>query len=140
MIERTGPGRFLREPLLAAVCLAAAGCHQVIIDGGLAPTETRYEEEWNLAFAAAIFPAKPVPPTGCNGYFSEVETRHSFLNLVVTTFTMGIISPMESNVVCGAAAGAGSGDTGAAESAAPEPTPAAAVESPAGREDDHGSR
>ena len=113
----------IRLAFVAALSASAAGCHHVIIDGGLEPTETRYDEEWNLAFAAAIFPAKVAPPTGCEGYFSEVETRHSFLNLVVTWFTFGIISPMESRIQCGAPAGGGTdhpdldmtaGDTGSA--------------------------
>ncbi len=100
-MRSTNPGWRWQLVLLASLFAGAAGCHQVIIDGGLEPSETRYDEEWNLAFAAAIFPAKVEPPEGCNGYFAEVQTRHSFLNVVVTALTWGIISPMESRIRCG---------------------------------------
>ena len=88
-------------PVLILLTLSAAGCHHVIIDGGLEPTETRFDEEWNLAFAAAIYPAD-VDATGmCGGNFSRVETRQSFLNLIVATWTLGWISPLEARVQCG---------------------------------------
>lgn len=100
-MKATNAGWLARAALLGGLVLGVGGCHHVIIDGGLEPTDTRYDEEWNLAFAAAIFPAKVPPPTGCAGYFAEVETRHSFLNVIVTGLTWGIISPMESRIQCG---------------------------------------
>lgn len=116
-----GPSRVV---LLAALLLVGSGCHHVIIDGGLEPTEARYDEEWNLAFAVAIFPAQPQPPAGCEGYFSRVETRQSFLNLVVSAITSGIISPMESRVRCGEP-GSGAGDGGPALAGGLQAAPAA---------------
>jgi len=90
-----------RWPLVLAVAGSMSGCHHVVIDGGLEPTGERYDEEWNLAFAAAIYPAQVDASGQCGGYFSDVETRHSFLNVVVTAFTFGIISPMEVRMGCG---------------------------------------
>ena len=107
--------RSIRRPGLWAVAVmatavASAGCHHVIIDGGLEPDGTRHDEEWNLAFAAAIFPAKVDASGYCDGHFADVETRQSFLNVVVTAFTWGIISPMETRIGCGVP---GSGSQGA---------------------------
>jgi len=90
-----------RWVLVLALPSAASACHHVVIDGGLEPTGERYDEEWNLAFAAAIYPAQVDASGQCGGYFSDVETRHSFLNTVVTAVTFGIISPMEVRMGCG---------------------------------------
>lgn len=110
--------RAARAVLLAVAVGGSAACHHVIIDGGLEPTQQRHDEEWNLAFAMAIFPAKVDARTYCDGYFSQVETRHSFLNLVVTGFTLGVISPMESRIQCGAPSAAGGGGASAPASPA----------------------
>ena len=89
--------RGLRFSVLGGLAVATAACHHVIIDGGLEPTETRYDEEWNLAFAAAIYPAQVDANDRCGGHFSRVETRQSFLNFIVAAWTVGWISPMQAN-------------------------------------------
>ena len=86
---------------LGLTVVATAGCHHVIIDGGLEPTETQFEEEWNLAFAGAIYPADIDARGMCGGNFSRIETRQSFLNLIVAGWTLGWIHPMEAQIVCG---------------------------------------
>lgn len=108
--------RGLRLPVLGVLGITVAACHHVIIDGGLEPTETTYDEEWNLAFAAAIYPAEVEASDRCGGYFSRVETRQSFLNFIVAAWTVGWISPLEARLDCGAPLGGGA-DGAAAERA-----------------------
>ncbi len=85
---------------LTASLIVAAGCHQVKIDSGLEPGSEVHAEEWNMAFAAAIYPAQVDASTFCGGEWARVETKQSFLNLVVAVFTFGIITPMDVTVVC----------------------------------------
>jgi hypothetical protein len=88
----------------------STGCHQIVIDSGLEPATTQYHEEWNIAYAYAIFPAQVDASQYCGGRWARVETKQSFLNWVVGAITFGIISPMESRVVC--AAGQADGEEG----------------------------
>lgn len=123
--------RVLQLPVLGALALSA--CHHVIIDGGLEPSDTRYDEEWNLAFASAIYPAQVDAADRCGGYFSRIETRQSFLNLVVATWTVGWISPLQVRLDCGVPASGG-----ASNAEGPHPaTSVADVREDVGKETDH---
>lgn len=92
---------------------AAAACHQVKITTGLDPGATVHHEEWNMAYAYAIFPAQVDASQYCGGSWARVETRQSFLNWVVGALTFGIISPMETKVVCSASGSRDGADPGA---------------------------
>jgi hypothetical protein len=87
---------------LGSLLIAAAACHQVKITTGLDPGATVHHEEWNMAYAYAIFPAQVDASQYCGGRWARVETRQSFLNWVVGALTFGIISPMETKVICSA--------------------------------------
>lgn len=91
--------------LLSALLVASTGCHQVIIDSGREPSPTVHHDEWNIAFAAAIFPAQVDASEYCGGEWARVETKQSFLNMVVGWLTFGIITPMETKIVCAASEG-----------------------------------
>jgi len=104
--------------LLSSFLIALAGCHNVIIDSGLEPSTTVHQKQWNMAFAWAIFPAQVDASGYCGGMWARVETRQSFLNLVVEAVTSGIISPLESKVVCARQTGSAEEDA-----SAPEPSP-----------------
>lgn len=102
---------------VSSLLIASAGCHQVRIDSGLEPGETTYVEEWNIAFAYAIFPAKVDASGYCGGRWARVETKQSFLNWVVAAVTTAIITPMESRVVCAEPGSSGAGNADEAASA-----------------------
>jgi hypothetical protein len=93
----------IRWAALSLVALALVGstaCHRVIIDSGLEPAAQVHHEEWNMAYASAIYPAKVDARDYCGGRWARVETKQSFLNGVVEAMTFGIISPMDVRVVC----------------------------------------
>jgi hypothetical protein len=96
---------------LLLLLVALPGCHRVIIDSGLEPAPEIYPEEWNLAFAAAIYPARVDASQWCGGRYARVETQQSFLNGVVAAITSSIITPMDVRVTC-AAGGPESDDRG----------------------------
>jgi hypothetical protein len=104
------PCRQLTILALISLLFATIGCHHVKIDSGLEPSPQVYNEEWNMAYAYAIFPAQVDAAEYCGGRWARVETRQSFLNWVVGAITWGIITPMETKVVC-AATGDGEGDS-----------------------------
>ncbi len=85
---------------IASFTVTASGCHRVIIDSGLQPSPQIHHEEWNQAFAHAIYPAQLDASGYCGGRWARVETKQSFLNAVVEVITLGIISPMDVKVVC----------------------------------------
>lgn len=87
---------------LVALAIGGTGCHRIIIDSGLEPAAETYREEWNMAYAYAIYPANIDASQWCGGRFAVVETKHSFLNGVVSNITLGIITPMDVRVVCAA--------------------------------------
>ena len=91
--------------LLAALGMTVllSACHRVVIDSGLEPSPQVHHEEWNQAFAHAIYPAQVDGSAFCHGRWARIETKQSFLNLVVESVTLGIISPMDVKVVCAAA-------------------------------------
>ncbi len=95
-------GRIATGLAVGSLLTVAAACHQVKITTGLDPGATVHHEEWNMAFAYAIFPAEVDASQYCGGSWARVETRQSFLNWVVGALTFGIISPMETKVVCSA--------------------------------------
>jgi hypothetical protein len=110
--------------LLTALLIGSTGCHQVIIDSGREPSPIVHHDEWNIAFAAAIFPAQVDASEYCGGEWASVETKQSFLNLVVEWFTFGIITPMETRIVCAASAGSAGAESRDAEGGAPGDLPA----------------
>jgi len=105
-------GRIATALILGSLLTAAAACHQVKITTGLDPGATVYHEEWNMAYAYAIFPAQIDASQYCGGSWARVETRQSFLNWVVGALTFGIISPMETKVVCSATRSLDGADSG----------------------------
>ena len=99
-MKRNAVPRWLTLLTLPGLLLVATACHRVIIDSGLEPTTEVYHEEWNMAYANAIYPAMVDGSTFCEGLWSRIETRHSFLNGIVGAMTFGIITPMDVKVVC----------------------------------------
>ena len=113
-------GRIATGLALGSLLTAAAACHQVKITTGLDPGATVHHEEWNMAFAYAIFPAQVDASQYCGGSWARVETRQSFLNWVVEFVTFGIISPMETKVVCSATGSQDGTDAGESPQQGPD--------------------
>ncbi len=83
----------------ASLLVGSTACHRVIVDSGLEPAPRVHHEEWNIAYAEAIYPAQIDASKYCRRW-ARVETKQSFLNWVVGAATFGIITPMDVKVVC----------------------------------------
>lgn len=99
-MHQTNGGRWTASALLLVLVPVSSACHRVVIDSGLEPAPQVHHEEWNIAYAKAIYPAKVDAADYCGGRWARVETKQSFLNAVVEAMTFGIISPMDVRVVC----------------------------------------
>lgn len=95
---------------LLSLSLAPSACYHSIVETGLEPGPTAYHEGWESAWLVGLVPAKVDAEGTCAGPWARVETQQSFLNGLVSFFTLGIYSPHEVEIVCAAAAeGTGEG-------------------------------
>jgi len=86
-------------PLLLLVAVPA--CYHATIETGLAPSTTVVEKPWALSFINGLVPPSTVETEAkCKTGVSKVETKLSFLNLLVGVITFSILTPMDIKVVC----------------------------------------
>jgi hypothetical protein len=59
------------------------------------------EEKWAAGWLWGLVPPKPVSTAAeCRSGVAKVETKHSFLNMVVQGLTFGIFVPMSIKATC----------------------------------------
>ena len=91
---------------IIAVALSA-GCasYHTTVKTGVEPGPRKVEDKWADSWVGGLVPPEDVDAErGCGeGGVAVVETKISFLNQLVSTLTLGIYSPMEIVVTCGAA-------------------------------------
>jgi hypothetical protein len=90
--------------ILLAALVAASGCYHVTVNTGLNDSQTTVQHKWASSFLWGLVPP-PVETTAVacgNAGVATVETRHSFLNELVTAVTLGIYSPLEVSYTCAA--------------------------------------
>lgn len=99
-----------RLSALLAVALLASGCYQAtIITGRPMGTET-IEVPWAHSFLAGLVPPSTLNTASrCPNGVAEVQTVHSFLNLVAAAVTFSVYTPMTLKVTCAAGGGVGQG-------------------------------
>ncbi len=92
-----------RLPKLSVVSLliALAACYHATIQTGLPAGTTVVRQDWAAGWLWGLVPPKPVSTMAqCPGGVSKVETKHSFLNMLVGGLTGGIFSPMSIKATC----------------------------------------
>ena len=91
-----------------SVPLVLAACFHATITTGAAPGSKVISEPWASSFVFGLVPPKTVEAASqCPNGVATVETRHSFLNMVVAFLTFDIYTPMTITVTC---AGGGRAD------------------------------
>ena len=113
MLRRT-VSRALGWLALASIVVICTGCYHTIVETGLEPGVTAYDEQWETAWLIGLIPAEVDAREVCGGPWARVETQQSFLNGLVSLLTLGIYSPHEVTIVC--AAGQSGTDPGEASS------------------------
>jgi hypothetical protein len=94
--------------------LASVGCYHAVVTTGRAPGDRVIARRSASAFLLGIIPPEVIDAgPECPGGVATVETRHSFVNVLLGFATVGVYTPVTIVVTC---AGTGAG-------AAPPPTP-----------------
>ncbi len=92
--------RLQKVALVMAGCSLAA-CYHATIETGLAPSSTVVEKAWASSFINGLVPPSTVETQSkCTSGVSKVETKLSFLNLLVAGITFSIYTPMSIKVTC----------------------------------------
>jgi Bor protein len=86
--------------LLGALALTA-GCFHATITTGLAPSSQVIDEQWANGFIYGLVPPSTVDAASkCPHGVAQVETQHSFLNMLASFLTFDLYTPMEITVTC----------------------------------------
>ncbi len=89
--------------VLAFCFVAISGCYTATIETGRWPSIKVIEENWAACWLAGLIPPKTVEIAGrCPHGVAKVMTQHSFLNMLVMSFTFSIYTPMTIQVTCAA--------------------------------------
>lgn len=93
--------RTLRILTLAAL-IPAAGCYHATVSTGIPPVAAPVKE-WKHSWLGGLVPTSRVDARSIcgEGGVARVETRLSFVNMLVGSLTFGIYTPMEVAVTCG---------------------------------------
>ena len=87
--------------MLFRSCLA--GCYHASVETGRQPGQQHVEKGWASSyFAGAISPSTVDVRSACTNGVSKVETKHSFLNMLVGGLTLAIYTPISIDVTCAA--------------------------------------
>ncbi len=90
-----------RMLVVAASLVLLTGCYHATVNTGLAPSPQTVEKPWAMSFVYGLIPPSTVETAArCPKGVAKVETRLSFLNLVVANLTLGVITPMEITITC----------------------------------------
>ena len=86
---------------VAGLLVAAPACYHATVDTGLAPSSVVVEKSWASGWIGGLVPPSTVETASqCPHGAAKVETKHSFLNMLVGALTGGIYSPMSIKVTC----------------------------------------
>jgi hypothetical protein len=92
--------RLLKLAVLALLIILPA-CYHAVVLTGLPAGNGVVEEKWAAGWLWGLVPPKPVSTMAqCPSGVSKVETKHSFLNMLVGGLTGGIFSPIAIKATC----------------------------------------
>lgn len=84
--------------------LFVSGCYHAKISTGLEPSAQEYDQPFAASWIFGLVPPDLVQAQEeCTNGVARVETRHSFVNMLVGNLTFGIYTPMHIKVTCAAA-------------------------------------
>lgn len=94
---------------IASFSLLLAGCYHATVDTGLAPSAITHKIWAHSWIEGLIPPAIVNAKTQCESGVARVETKHTFLNMLIGGLTFGIYTPMEITVTCASGTHAAAG-------------------------------
>lgn len=90
-----------RASLILAVLFLTTACYHAVIETGRPAGPTVINKAWASGFLWGLIPP-PVTNVAqqCPSGVSKVETKHSFLNMLVQGILYGLYTPMNITVTC----------------------------------------
>jgi hypothetical protein len=83
--------------------LFLSGCYHAQVTTGLEPSAQVYEQTFASAWIYGLVPPSVIRAQDeCTNGVARVETRLSFVNMLVGNLTLGIYTPMHIKVTCAA--------------------------------------
>src|SRR5262245_2409341 len=87
--------------LLVTAVLLGTACYHAKIETGASPATQTIEKPWASGWLFGLVPPSQVETTQkCASGVAQVETQHSFLNMVAAGLTLGIYTPITIKVTC----------------------------------------
>ncbi|MDR8393165.1 Bor family protein [Aliifodinibius sp. S!AR15-10] len=91
----------LKSTLLLVLIIGISGCYNAKVTTGLEPSAKEYEQSFASSWIYGLVPPKTVEAAEqCNNGVAMVETKLSFVNMLVGNLTLGIYTPMHITVTC----------------------------------------
>jgi len=85
------------------IALFISGCYHAQVTTGLEPSAQVYEQTFAHGWVYGLVPPSTVrAQEQCNSGVARVETRLSFVNMLVSNLTLGLYTPMHIKVTCAA--------------------------------------
>ncbi len=90
-----------RSAALLGAVVALSGCYHATIETGLPPGNQTLEKPWASGWVFGLVPPSTVETASrCPNGVARVETKLSFLNMLVSAITLSIYTPMAIRVTC----------------------------------------
>ncbi|MDX1637044.1 MAG: Bor family protein [Balneolaceae bacterium] len=92
---------YIKQGILLVLIIAISGCYHAKVTTGLEPSAQVYEQTFASSWIFGLVPPKTVEAAEeCSNGVAMVETRLSFVNMLVGNITFGIYTPMHIKVTC----------------------------------------
>jgi hypothetical protein len=92
--------KLLRTLALAAL-VASTGCYHYTVVTGAPPSDKVITKPWQNSFIFGLIPPDTIQTRAeCPRGVAQVETQHSFFNLLASAVTFNIYTPMSAKVTC----------------------------------------
>lgn len=93
-----------RLTILIIVAIGLSGCYNAKVTTGLEPSAKKIEKSFASSWIFGLVPPKTVEAANqCTSGVAMVETKLSFVNMLVGNLTLGIYTPMSIEVTCASA-------------------------------------
>lgn len=97
----------MRKLFAVAALFVLSGCYHAVVETGRTPSGQTVEKPWANSFLYGLVPPATVETASkCPNGVAKVETQMSFLNMLASTLTGGLYTPMDVRVQCAAAGAA----------------------------------
>jgi len=86
---------------VVAITILLSGCYHATIETGVTPSTQTVENHWASSWIGGLVPPKTIETQQkCPRGVAKVDTKLSFVNMLVGFLTLSIYTPMDIVVTC----------------------------------------